>query len=151
MVGSDSESEITKDRPASGKMTKSSYRPVYLSPLFLAPVRRPVLRAAMRPTLRPAEVSRRTVEAIPMCLWLPPPWGCSTGFMATPRTLGQQFLFTLYLWYALPALRMGLSIPPPPATMPTVARLAEGITLLEPDGIFTLVLLVSGLWAMTMA
>ena len=28
-------------------------------------MRRPVLRAAMRPTLRPAEVSRRTVDAIP--------------------------------------------------------------------------------------
>jgi hypothetical protein len=26
------------------------------------------------------------VEAWPMCWWLPPPCGCSTGFMATPRT-----------------------------------------------------------------
>lgn len=25
-----------------------------------------------------------------MCWWLPPPWGCSTGFMATPRTCTQQ-------------------------------------------------------------
>jgi len=39
-------------------------------------------------------------------------------FMATPRTLGQQFLFTLYLWYARPAFNTGLSMRPPPATMP---------------------------------
>merc|ERR1712080_782099 len=70
---------------------------------------------------------------------------------ATPRTFGQLFLFTRYLWKALPALRMGLSILPPPAIHPTMARLAEGITFLEPEGSFTLVFLVSGLWAMTVA
>ena len=43
-------------------------------------------------------------------------------------TLGQLFLFTLYLWKALPALRIGLSILPPPAIHPTMARLADGIT-----------------------
>ena len=53
-------------------------------------------------------------------------------------TLGQQFLLALYLWQALPAFSMGLSILPPPATMPTMARLAEGITFLVPEGIFTL-------------
>jgi hypothetical protein len=40
----------------------------------------------MRPTFWPGGASRRTVEAWPICWWLPPPWGCSTGFMATPRT-----------------------------------------------------------------
>ena len=30
-------------------------------------------------TFLPAEVSLRTVEAMPICWWLPPPWGCSTG------------------------------------------------------------------------
>ena len=44
-----------------------------------------------------------------LCWWLPPPWGCSTGFIATPQTLGQQFLFTLNLWYALPAFNRGVS------------------------------------------
>jgi hypothetical protein len=33
---------------------------------------------------------------------------------------------------------MGLSILPPPATMPTIALLAEGITFFAPDGSFTL-------------
>lgn len=57
-----------------------------------------------------------------MCWWFPPPWGCSTGFMATPRTLGHELRFTLYLWYARPALSIGLSMRPPPAMMPTIAR-----------------------------
>lgn len=43
-------------------------------------------------------------------------------FMATPRTLGQQFLFALYLWYARPAFNTGLSMRPPPATMPDSNR-----------------------------
>ena len=34
----------------------------------------PVLLAAIRPTLRPAEVPRLTVDALPICWWLPPPW-----------------------------------------------------------------------------
>ena len=66
-------------------------------------------------------------------------------------TLGQLFLFTRYLWKARPAFRIGLSILPPPPMQPTMALLAEGITFLEPLGSFTLVLLVSGLWAMTVA
>ena len=57
-----------------------------------------------------------------MCWWLPPPWGCSTGFIATPRTLGHSLRLALYLWYATPAFRMGLSMRPPPATMPTMPR-----------------------------
>uniref|UniRef100_A0A1A9Z6N9 Uncharacterized protein n=1 Tax=Glossina pallidipes TaxID=7398 RepID=A0A1A9Z6N9_GLOPL len=34
---------------------------------------------------------------------------------------------------ARPAFRMGLSMRPPPATIPTIARLAEGTTFLAPD------------------
>jgi hypothetical protein len=33
----------------------------------------------MRPTFLPAGVFLFTVEGLPMCWWLPPPWGCSTG------------------------------------------------------------------------
>ena len=39
-------------------------------------------------------------------------------FIATPRTLGQQLRLALYLWYARPAFSKGLSMRPPPATMP---------------------------------
>merc|ERR1719335_2147471 len=111
----------------------------------------PVLLAAIRPILRPALVPLLTVEALPMCWWLPPPWGCSTGFIATPRTLGQQFLFTLYLWKLLPAFRTGLSMRPPPATMPTTARPLDGIVFLEPDGRRTRVFLPSSEWPTMMA
>merc|ERR1719228_1112163 len=100
--------------------------------------------------LRPA-VSLDLVEALPMCWWLPPPWGCSTGFIATPRTLGQLFLLTLYLWEDRPAFSIGLSIRPPPATIPIIARFADGRTFFAPDGNLTLVFLVSGLCAMTWA
>ena len=69
--------------------TSQVLRPAHASRLLAvmaAPLRRPVRRAAMRPTFWPGGASRRTVEAWPICWWLPPPWGCSTGFMATPRT-----------------------------------------------------------------
>uniref|UniRef100_A0A1A9V5S6 Secreted protein n=1 Tax=Glossina austeni TaxID=7395 RepID=A0A1A9V5S6_GLOAU len=52
---------------------------------------------------------------------------------------------------ARPAFRMGLSIRPPPATIPTIARLAEGTTFLAPDGSFTRVFFVSVLCAITVA
>lgn len=55
-------------------------------PMTFPPLILPVLLAAMRPTFLPALAPLQTVEALPMCWWLPPPWGCSTGFMATPRT-----------------------------------------------------------------
>merc|ERR1719495_468688 len=119
--------------------------------MVFPPLIRPVRRAAMRPTLRPAGLSRDTVDGVPICWWLPPPCGCSTGFIATPRTLGQQFLLTLYLWYALPAFNRGLSIRPPPATIPTDARLNDGSAFLIPDGNFTRVTLVSLLCEMTVA
>lgn len=56
--------------------------------MTFVPRSRPVRRAAMRPTFWPGGAERRTVVAWPTCWWLPPPWGCSTGFMATPRTCG---------------------------------------------------------------
>merc|ERR1719462_761143 len=130
------------------------HNPFYFSSVsrtLAVPRTRPVRRAAMSPTFRPADVSRRTVEGKPICWWLPPPWGCSTGFMQTPRTLGQQFLFTLYLWYARPAFNRGLSMRPPPATIPTEALLKEGITFLIPLGNFTLVTFVSLLCVTTVA
>ena len=55
-----------------------------------------------------------------MCLWLPPPCGWSTGFITTPLTCGKDFLILLYLWNKLPAFKTGLSVLPPPATIPTV-------------------------------
>lgn len=70
-------------------------------------------------TFLPALVPLLTVDALPICWWLPPPWGCSTGFIATPRTLGQQLRLALYLWYARPAFNIGLSIRPPPETRPS--------------------------------
>merc|ERR1711926_22445 len=70
---------------------------------------------------------------------------------AKPRTFGQQLRFTLYLWYARPAFNSGLSIRPPPATTPTLARLNEGITFLIPEGSFTRVTPVSLLWVTTVA
>merc|ERR1711921_69988 len=110
---------------------------------LLPPRRRPVLRAAISPTFLPAGLSLLMVEGLPICWWLPPPKGCSTGFIATPRTLGQQFLLALYLWYAAPAFNKGLSIRPPPATIPMMARLVEGMSFLEPDGSLTRVLPLS--------
>ena len=65
-----------------------------------------------------------------MCWWLPPPCRCSTGFIATPRTFGHELRLTLCLWNARPALSMGLSTRPPPATMPGGARKARDGLLL---------------------
>merc|ERR1712224_1060528 len=53
---------------------------------------------------------------------------------ALPRTFGQLLRLTLYLWKLLPALRIGLSIRPPPATIPITARQVAGIVLRDPDG-----------------
>ena len=43
-------------------------------------------RRYQRLTFLPAGVSLRTVDAIPICWWLPPPWGCSTGWKHTRYT-----------------------------------------------------------------
>lgn len=39
----------------------------------------------MRPTLRPAGASLLIVEGLPICWWLPPPKGCSTGCVETGK------------------------------------------------------------------
>merc|ERR1719189_1423803 len=98
------------------------------------PLRRPVRLAAMSPTFAPGQAERAAVVGCPTCWWLPPPWGCSTGFMAEPRTFGQELRFTRYLWKLFPALRTGLSMRPPPATMPMTARHVDGTVLREPEG-----------------
>src|SRR5439155_1170551 len=41
----------------------------------------------IRPTFRPGGASYPTVDGLPTCWCDPPPWGWSTGFIATPRTL----------------------------------------------------------------
>merc|ERR1719316_2130610 len=97
--------------------------------IFLPPLSRPVRRAATRPTFMPGGAPRFAVVGWPTCWWLPPPCGCSTGFIATPRTLGQQLRFTLYLWWLPPALSIGLSMRPPPATRPMIARHVDGTVL----------------------
>ena len=53
-------------------------------------------------------------------------------------------MLTLYLWYELPALSRGLSIRPPPAMMPTIARQSLLMVLRAPDGSLTRVLPESG-------
>lgn len=60
--------------------------------------------------------------------------------MHTPRTIGHSFLFALYLWNAVPALSMGLSIRPPPAIRPTIALHLLEMVFLAPEGILMRVL-----------
>ena len=57
----------------------------------------------------------------------------------------------LNLWNARPALSNGLSILPPPATMPTVARAPPEMVFFEPEGSRILVLFSSGECPMTVA
>merc|ERR1719328_268043 len=85
----------------------------YFLVLPAPPLRRPVRLAAMSPTFWPGQDSRDEVVGCPTCWWLPPPCGCSTGFMAEPRTFGQQLRLTRYLWKLLPAFKTGLSMRPP--------------------------------------
>ena len=66
-------------------------------------------------------------------------------FIQTPLTLGQLCLLALYLKYALPAFSIGLSIRPPPATIPIMARFVDFIVFFAPDGNLTFVLFASGL------
>src|SRR5690242_2060053 len=60
--------------------------------------------------------------------------GRSTGFIATPLVLGHSLRFTLYLWKARPAFRMGLSVRPPPAIKPIIARHWLLMVFMEPEG-----------------
>ena len=50
-----------------------------------------------------------TTDAWFTCWWFPPPWGCSTRFIAQPLTLDQQFRFTLCLRELSPAFKTNLS------------------------------------------
>mmetsp|Transcript_48496 Transcript_48496/g.160714 ORF Transcript_48496/g.160714 Transcript_48496/m.160714 type:complete len:291 (+) Transcript_48496:11-883(+) len=122
--------------PAPRESSRRARRPraIYLSLISLRPRIWPVRRAAMRPTFWPGTESRLTVDGWPMCWWLPPPCGCSTGFIATPRTFGHELRLTRYLWKARPALSRGLSMRPPPATMPIDARDADEMVFFCPDG-----------------
>ena len=52
----------------------------FWAPDDLPPRSLPVLLAAMRPTFLPGGVPLLTVLGLPICWWLPPPWGCSTGY-----------------------------------------------------------------------
>ena len=118
---------------------------------FLLPLIRPVLLAAIRPHFLPLDVSLLTVVGCPTCWWLPPPCGCSTGFIATPLTLGQCFLFPFALNQELAALRSGLSVLCPPAQTPTMALQVPWTVFLVPDGSRTLVFLPSSEWPMITA
>jgi len=116
--------------------------------IFLEPLMSPVLLAAIRPHFLPLETSLLTVVGWPTCWWLPPPCGCSTGFIATPLTLGQCFLFPFILNQELAALRSGLSVLWPPAQIPTMALQPPMMVFLVPDGSLTLVFLPSSEWPM---
>ena len=109
----------------------------------LVPLIRPVLLAAIRPTFWPAEAYLLMVPGLPKCLWLPPPWGWSTGFILTPATWGNLFLSLLNLWKRTPAFMIGFSFLPPPAIIPTVALQFPGMVFLDPDGNLILVRLPS--------
>lgn len=52
---------------------------------------------------------------------------CKLTFIATPRTRGHDFRFALYLWYERPAFKIGLSIRPPPATIPELKDLLNSL------------------------
>ena len=87
----------------------------------------------------------------------------STGFIATPRVFGHEFLLTANLCLARDAsgrrsqlgdvelfgiqdiLNSGLSVRPPPATIPTIPLAVLLITFFAPLGSLTLVLPSSGL------
>lgn len=73
----------------------------------------------------------------------------STGFMATPRVLGHELRFTANLCLARDAFIIGLSVLPPPATMPIMPRTELLTTFFAPDGSLMRVLPSSGLWPMT--
>lgn len=106
----------------------------------VVPLIRPVLLAAIRPTFWPAEANLLIVPGLPKCLWLPPPWGWSTGFILTPPTTGNLFLCLLYLWKRVPAFMIGFSFLPPPAMIPTVALQLPLMVFLAPEGSLILVL-----------
>src|SRR6056297_3405605 len=95
---------------------------------------RPVRRDEMSPTFRPGGASRETDLGLPGCWRPPPPNGWSTAFIATPRTRGHLVPRAFILWYLFPALTIGFSVRPPPATTPMVARHCGSRRLASPLG-----------------
>src|SRR6476619_176040 len=80
----------------------------------------------VRPTACPHGLTGgRPPEVLPS----PPPWGWSTGFMATPRTVGRLPFHRIRP--ALPQLMLDCSALP---TAPTVARQRTSTYLISPDG-----------------
>lgn len=111
--------------------------------MFFLPPWKPVYLAAIWPDFCPGQASLLMVLGCPICWWLPPPWGCSTGFMATPLTYGQFFLLFLNFHLAVPAFRSGLSVLPPPAIRPIMALDRPEIVFLCPEGSLILVFMPS--------
>lgn len=62
---------------------------------------------------------------------------------------GPNTITTHTLCLARDAFMRGLSVRPPPATIPTIPRHELGRTFLAPDGSLTRVLPSSGLWPIT--
>ena len=109
-------------------------------PSLFPPLILPDLLAAIRPHFWPATLYLPIVDGCPICWWLPPPLGCSTGFIVTPLILGHTDLLHLCLYILVLAFKIGLSVLPPPAIIPTVALLHPFNVFLLPDGNLTLVL-----------
>ena len=63
----------------------------------LDPLSKPDLLAATRPAFYPGTACLLTQEPWPIWVWLPPPWGWSTGFIFTQEIVGQHDLLTLCL------------------------------------------------------
>src|SRR6056297_666334 len=91
----------------------------------------------MSPTLRPGGALREIDLGLPGCWRPPPPNGWSTAFIATPRTRGYFVPRAFILWCFLPALTYGLSVRPPPATTPMVARHCGSRRFISPEGSLT--------------
>jgi len=59
--------------------------------------------------------------------------------LATPLILGQFYNLALCLWKETPAFKIGFSVLPPPAMIPTMALTDPFKVFLDPDGNLTLV------------
>merc|ERR1712137_508080 len=75
--------------------------------------------------------------------------GMVDGVHGNTRVRGQLLRLAANLCLARDAFRRGLSVRPPPATIPTIPRQVLGRTFLAPEGSLTRVLPSSGLWPMT--
>merc|ERR1719378_1729747 len=68
------------------------------------------------------------------------------GVHCAPADLRPAVPLHRYLWKAAPALSIGFSIRPPPATMPTMHRAADGTVFRAPEGIRIRVFFPSSEW-----